>query len=200
VEATQKKFTGGLALRYGPLYRQLGLTADQVAAFEQALAERNQSTLDIWAAAAKQGLSSSDPSILKMTSGPIRALEAKLREILGTGFEAYQEYEKTQTARAVVSNLAGNLYYTDSPLTAAQGDLLARAIAVHTEQKKRPLVMDREGQVIYSLYTETDWDKVAEASRSVLSAQQLQTLRQLGEQQKLDARISDLNTQSKGGR
>ena len=110
---------------------------------------------------------------------------------MGAGaFNDYKEYDKTQNARMVVINLAGNVYYSPNPLSADQGEQLARTIAANTEQKKRPLVTDREGRIIYSLYTETDWAKVDDAACNVLLPSQLQTFRSLVEQQRLDTRLS----------
>jgi RNA polymerase sigma factor (sigma-70 family) len=187
VEASQKRFIVSLA-RYGPLYQKLGLKPEQITAFERVLVEKNQSILDIWAEAAKQGISPNDPSILKMTSGPIATGEAELRSLLGSQFETYKEYSKTLNARSLVSTLAGNIYYTDSPLKGAQGELLAEVIALNTEQKKKPLVTDREGQIIYKTYTETDWEKVRQTAQTILSPTQLQMLQSLIEQQQAEAR------------
>lgn len=192
VEATQKKYVASLPLRYGPLYRKLGLSAEQIATFERALAERNQISLDIWTEAAKQGLSSDDPSILRMTTGPILESQAKLRAALGEGFSDYIDFDKTYSARSIVASLAGSLYYTDTPLTAAQGEALANAVARNTEEKKRPLVSDRDGKVIYSLYTETNWEKVREAGLQTLAPAQLKALQHLIEQSQQDARITEV--------
>jgi hypothetical protein len=168
--------------------RHLGLKPEQITAFERVLIEKNQSILDIWAEAVKQGISPNDPSILKMTSGPIATGEAELRSLLGSQFETYQEYSKTLNARSLVSTLAGNIYYTDSPLKGAQGELLAEVIALNTEQKKKTLVTDREGQIIYKTYTETDWEKVRQTAQTILSPTQLQMLQSLIEQQQAEAR------------
>jgi RNA polymerase sigma factor (sigma-70 family) len=194
VEAAQQKFVASLSLRYGPLYRKLKLTPQQIADFESALSESHQGTLDIWTEATKQGLPTNDPSVLKMTSEPILMRDAKLAAVLGSALQDYREYDKTFSARAIVTTLAGNIYYTDSPLSPAQGESLAEMVIANTEQKKKPLVTDREGKIIYTLYTETDWNKVQQTAQQILSPAQHKALQGLVVQQQMDAQIKALTT------
>jgi len=132
-----------LAPRYGQLYRDLHLTPDQIAKFENAQAELQQSIVDIWTESEARGLPASDTSVARLTSEPHRLLEADLKALLGTaGYEQYQNYEKGKSVRELTSSLAANLYASEAPLTATQGTELAKIIAANTASKRTPMKDD----------------------------------------------------------
>jgi hypothetical protein len=55
-------------------------------------------------------------------------LQNNMRALLGdAGFQQYQNYTRTLPIRNVVADVAGQLYDTDTPLTAAQALTIASA-------------------------------------------------------------------------
>lgn len=181
-----------LAFRYGQLYRDLHLTPDQISKFENAQTELQQSIVDIWTEAEARGLPASDTSVARMTSEPHRLLETDLRALLGaTGYEQYQNYEKTKGAREITTSLAANLYASEAPLTATQGTELAKIIATNTETKKTRMRDDGQ-KTMYRLSDETNWATVATQAQGLLSATQTTTFKQLIEQQRIDGELSSI--------
>ena len=181
-----------LTFHYGQLYRDLHLTPDQISKFENTQTELQQSIVDIWTEAEARGLPASDTSVARMTTEPHRLLETDLRALLGTtGYEQYQNYEKTKGARELTTSLAASLYASEAPLTATQGTELAKIIAANTETKKTP--MQDDGQMtMYRLSDETNWATVATQAQGLLSATQITTLKKLIEQQRIDGELSSI--------
>src|SRR5688500_12911856 len=68
-----------------------------------------------------------------------------------------------------VEPLAGHLYYTDSPLTAAQGEQLTQTIAANTGNWR--------STGLTTTQPETDWGKVLTEAENFLAPAQLETLR-----------------------
>ena len=60
-ELSTKQYRSSLRFLFGPLYNKLGLSAAQIADFEEAKIEQQQASMDVFAAARAQGLSPADP-------------------------------------------------------------------------------------------------------------------------------------------
>lgn len=191
VDLLLQKFRLSLSLKYGPLYQALQLTPDEIARFESALNDAQQGTLEIWSAAAAQGVALNSPDIMRMTGEPAVAAERKLHALLGEArYAEYRQFEKTNATRLLVGSLASSLYYTPAPLRAEQGELVARSINESSETRRIPRGTDRQGKTIYSLSTETDWAKVQSRLEGALTPAQLATLHALAEQEQLQARLN----------
>lgn len=162
--------------RYGAFYRLAGLTPAQIEKFELALAERAQAAIDFPPVAVAQGLKKSDPAVLKLSSEAEEAKARALREVLGdTAYSELQNYERTSALRGVARDLAGELYFTETPPSARQADQLTEIVGASRGEQG--------GQV--------DWKYIlAEAkSRAVLSPEQLAVLAEKKEQIEVGARI-----------
>ncbi len=92
-----------------------------------------------------------------------------------TAYSKLQNYERTSALRGVARDLAGELYFTDAPLSARQADQLTEIVDASRG--------DERGQV--------DWEYIlTEAkSRAVLSPAQLAVLTEKKEQIDVGARI-----------
>ncbi len=91
--------------------------------------------------------------------------QAKLKALLGNeDYATYQAYQAGLFGQGAIEAMAGNLYYSDTPLTAAQGERLAAVIKQHTSLGS--------GKVI------TDWPAIyEEAGQGMLSPAQIEVLR-----------------------
>lgn len=183
-----EKFRASLALRYDPLYRALNLTPEQVAKFEAALTAGFQGTVDVWAAAAMEGIAVSDnntptgTSLARMTADPHEVAQRAVETLLGEErYEKYRQFDKLGSVRELVTTLAGGVYHSESPLTAQQGEALAGILSANTKIIKTPMADDGK-KPIFSISEETDWDAVTTQAQSILSATQLNTLRSLAAQ------------------
>jgi hypothetical protein len=162
--------------RYGAFYRLAGLSPAQIEKFERALADRAQASIDFAAVAVAQGLKKSDSVVLELLREAEEAKARALREVLGdTAYAELQNYERTSALRGVARDLAGELYFTEAPLSARQADQLTEIVDASRGEQR--------GQV--------DWEYIlAEAkSRAVLSPAQLAVLAEKKEQNEVGARI-----------
>jgi RNA polymerase sigma factor (sigma-70 family) len=161
--------SSALSMRYGQLYRELQLTPEQIARFEKIQTELKQALADVWTLAANQGLPISGPDVARLTIEPYAQAQKNLKALLGeTGIAKLDKYEAGNATRELVATLAGNVYYSDTPLTANQGSALATLITANTETRK--IAMKDEGaKTIYNLRKETNWDSVTAQAAGLLS-------------------------------
>jgi hypothetical protein len=190
-----EKYRASLGLRFGPLYRTLNLSPEQIAKFESTLTEGQQGVVDVWAEAGKQGLSTSGDSatstgVARLTSGPLGNMEKGLKELLGeAGFENYKQFDKARGNRELITSLAGGLYSSETPLTAVQGEALAAVLASNTRTEKIPMADDGKNQM-YRILEVTDWAGVQKQAQGILSAPQLVALKALNDQKQLDQEMA----------
>ena len=151
---------------YGPLFRKLGLTRDQIAKFEENLTRKEERELDLQAIMAEQ---------LK-TAGKISAevdaarrnndveYDAAQRALLGdAGFQDLQQQRRTSWVRQWVDGWAGGAtVYLGEPLTAEQGEALIQIVANASDSFRQGKAA---GEPI-------DWSAVDAAAQRVLTPNQ----------------------------
>lgn len=94
----------------------------------------------------------------------------QLRDLLGeAGLQQYRDYGKSAPARALVTQLASALYFTETPLTAAQADQLKQMILAAPREDLPGL--DGLG-----------WEEVLPKAQSLLSAGQYAALQDMHQQ------------------
>jgi RNA polymerase sigma factor (sigma-70 family) len=196
--ATLDRSRATLGLRYARLYHDLSLKPEQIASFENAMAERDQSVVDVNIEAANQGLSADDnPAISRIKVEAYEALNKKLQALLGdSGLTEYRQYEKETKTRDFVAAFAGNLYFSDTPLTANQGAELARALKTATQTKMIPM-KDEGLKTIYTSREEIDWVTVTAQTQNILSPSQLAVLKQLADKQRAESEMIRLSHTTK---
>lgn len=189
--STQKAKTE-MALRYGPLYRKLGLTPEQIATFEANRTAFEQATMDVWSSAVAQGVSVRDPALSKLATETAGTLDRELRALLGAeGHAQFRNYAGARQAVDFVGSLAGNLYYTDIPLSAAQGQRLIDLVVTHT--RTVPSAADPRVRQ----YT-TDWNALSADARGVLAAGQLPVLEAMLKARTLQQQMGELTKKAQG--
>lgn len=187
----------GWGLNYGQLYRDLNLSAEQIEKFEAAKTEFTQNVAESWTVSAANGLSINDSAVTRLTTEPFNIQRSRLVAVLGdAGFARYVQYDNDKPFRAFVASFAGEIYYSDNPLSAARGASLTEIVKAQTETKKIPL-KDEGPNTIYTLTKETNWAEVIAQARSLLSANQLVTLEHLADRQRTDAQFNQQSNQPK---
>jgi RNA polymerase sigma factor (sigma-70 family) len=142
--------------RYAALYSQLGLTGDQIRQMEVLLRQQDGN----FGRMLQDGMAtfSVSPEI-------VDDLPAELTALLGyAGYQQFDAYRQTLLARSETSNLASLLVTSDSPLTASQAQQLVPVLASAGDKMT--------GQF--------DWVSVYTNAQGILSAPQLEMLRNLG--------------------
>lgn len=156
--ALTSNFRSGLHLRYAALYRQLGLTGDQIQQFESALTTRFQNDMDVRNGASGQGIEADDPALKTLFAKNQADQTAALKGIATA--QQLDEYGKAQAGRDVSSQLVSALYYTDTPLSPEQRDAVTQLITAHSGGEDRSV----------------DWAAVMTQASGVLSTPQVAML------------------------
>ncbi len=162
--------------KYGPFYRSAGLSAEQIGKFEQAMADHAQTSIDVPAVALAQGLGKDDPAVAALMRQANETKAVALREALGeAGYEAWRQYDQTKSLRNVATDLAGELFYSASPLTGSQADQLTKIVFDSMGEQRGPV----------------NWDFIVREAKAqgVLSPAQLAILAEKKEQIELGQRI-----------
>jgi hypothetical protein len=188
VQLQLKATAASLRTKYGAFYADRQMTPDKIAQLEALMIERQQAMLDTLAVARAQGVSINDP-LLAQLPDPVQAeISQKLRALLGEAdYASFQDYSRApnSVARSTVGNLAANLYYTSTPLTAAQGQQLAQVIAVNTAKPT--------GGGNMQTTPEPAWDAIYAEARQILNADQLAALQATNERNRINRQISELS-------
>jgi RNA polymerase sigma factor (sigma-70 family) len=182
-----EQYRARLPQRFGPLYRALALSPEEIDQFETLLTLRSQISLNLAAARFARGLSETDPEFVALRAEVQREqrepLHHTLRLLLGeAGYEEFLRYEKTNPVRPLVDALATSIYHTEAPLTPAQATQLTSLLA----EIRGP------GDSGRADWTDLDWQQVTARAAGVLSAAQLDALQalraQAARQQQIDQR------------
>jgi len=166
------------AVRYRQLFtklEKLGISAQQISDFQDALLLTVQGAIDAAVMAKAQGLQPNDPAVVSITSSAWKESTNAISRALGAnGIAEYRAYQREGNARSSVDALATQLYYTDTPLTASQADRLKGLIIANTDHN-RPIGF------------QTDWDNVISQARDALSPGQIKALSLTSRHQLLQA-------------
>jgi RNA polymerase sigma factor (sigma-70 family) len=101
---------------YGSFFKALGLSAGQIAAFENLMLQNNINMGTAVLTLRPDGVSPGD-------------VQQSMRSLLGdAGYQQFHEYNKTVYVGEVAIGLAGNLYDSTTPLTPQQGAQLTQII------------------------------------------------------------------------
>ena len=148
----------GLIMEYGPLFREMHLSPEQVAKCEAIVIQRREAEMDLAAVIQDQGLTSSDPAAQKMYSQIRTDYQSSLTDLLGeAGSKQFSSYEEAIPARSAVAGLAGAATMAGIPLSSDQFQQLT-AVAMQT----------RLGP------TGPDWNTVETQAGSILTPNQLE--------------------------
>ncbi len=183
-----EKYRAGLGLQYGPLYQRLRLTPEQIAKFEANRTEFQLVTQEVFSAAVAKGVSIATPGIMGIAQEPVVRLEQELKAMLGeAGYAHYTNYKRAESGLEVVTTVAGNLYRTDTPLTAQQGEQLTQAVVSATRA-----VPTAPGSK--AVRHETDWAAVAAQAQGALTPSQVRVLNAVLEGKRLQQQMSALSS------
>lgn len=162
-----------LETHYRALYRRLGFTTEQSARFHALALDNIRLNEELLKTASEQDPQLS-PSMQRLIDDRARAeLLARVRETFGEATaRATVHYEDTFPLRGPVEELARNLFYSDTPLTAGQAEQLidAAANSVRTPQ----------GKINLEPLVQADFYRAMLAqSQGILSPPQVDTLRRV---------------------
>lgn len=160
--------------RYGPLFRKLGLTAEQIDRFNQITLRRREQTWDlrdIRAEAVAKGadVAATEQAVTRLRADATAEMEAAQRELLGeVGYRELREYERSLAPRSTVSALAGSAVLAGIPFSPAQAEQVTMILAqASSDYRAGKAATERT----------IDWTAADEQARGVLSAEQWELFR-----------------------
>jgi len=129
---------GRISQTYGPLFKALNLSPDQLAQFQSLLADKQQAMMDVMQAAREQGINPrTDPDGFKtLMNQAVSQVDQTIQQTLGdAAFQQYQQYQQTLPERNVVGSLQQQLSYTQTPLTDDQANAMIALLAQNQPQR-----------------------------------------------------------------
>ena len=166
--------------RYAALFKSLNLPPDQLERFKELLVERLNVRSDVMSAARSQGLNFREDreAIDALVAQSEAEMDNNLRAALGESvYSQWKDYERTLPQRNTVDRLEQRLSYTSTPLSQEQAAAMLQ-------------ILDRSGASANPRRGAMVNDTAVEQARGVLAAPQLDALRQLQEEQQVQAEIN----------
>lgn len=195
---------GRINQTYGPLFKALNLSPEQLAQFQSLLADKQQALMDVMQAAREQGINPrADPDGFKtLVNQAMAQTDQSIQQTLGdAAFQQYQQYQQTLPERNVVNNLQQSLSYTQTPLTDDQASQLVSLLAQYQPQRAGNGTAGTSnggdgGPGIFALMNgggtaRVTNDAISQAS-GILSSQQVAALQQIQLQQQAQQQMQQM--------
>ena len=196
--ALQQK--SGLDSRYSALFKNLGLSPEQLERFKDLLVEKRSSTSDVRSAAREQGLNARKDRATyeKLVADAQAEIDASIRETIGdAGFAKYENYEKTLPQRNTVNQLEQRLSYSSTPLSSQQSEQLVAILAAADQGASNnvlnaPIPGTGHGPVAFQTRGRDTriTDATINQALGVLAAPQVEALRQLKQEQEAQSALN----------
>lgn len=181
VEAMNRWAQTSIPFIYGPLYRRLGYSKDQIAQFEKAMMEIAESSTDFRAAGRAQGMSLDDKSLLRLEADAKRRGEESLRAVMGEeGYSAYKSFRKEGVVREPLDAFFVEALYQRAPFTAEQAERIVQASMKNKSETKTRTARGSLTTITY------DWDAI-QAEMGDLTPEQRSLLKAYAEMRRSNA-------------
>jgi hypothetical protein len=175
-----------LTLKNATLYRKFGFSPDQITKFESLAVTHFLRMQDIRAAAQAENIPYKDPAIVEMVKDENQQYQQYETVALGTSLsQAVQQFQRMAAIRAMTSSLAGDTYYSNTPLNADQADQITQILANNSAAYQK----GNNASV-----SDIDMPTALTQAQGVLSDTQLAALKNLYEGEKAGDKVSSLIT------
>jgi hypothetical protein len=156
-----RAFVGEQRLKFAAVLRQLALTPEQLARFDEIQAEYQEAALDLASAAKKQGLKNSK-DLASLRRDVVAARDAQMRALFGSGYGTWEDTLQSQGAREAADELLRQTYQSTGELPASEAQALYELVKRHAT---------KAGRATY------DWNAIAAEASNVLSGANLDAFR-----------------------
>lgn len=195
---------GRISQTYGPLFKALNLSPEQLAQFQSLLGDKQQAMMDVLQAARDEGINPrTDPDGFKtLMNQAVSQVDQTIESTLGdAAYQQYQQYQQTLPERNVVNTLQQQLSYSQTPLTDDEANQMISVLAQSQPQHAGNGTSGTSnggdaGPSPMSLINgggnaRVTNDAITQA-QSVLSAPQLSALQQIQQQQQAQQQMQQL--------
>lgn len=202
---------GRLDARYAELFRALNLPPDKLDRLKQLLVDRQNAPLDVLAAAHGEELFSGgpNPAMRELMQRETENIDTAIQELLGTtGYEEFQDFERTRAERDLVSRLANRLSYSEAPLTPEQSAALVDLLSAQRSATPPPsttaggiqgvqvaVAVGSSGDTLVNFHGGNDVpisEATVDSARTVLTPAQLAALQEIQAEQQAQRRVGEL--------
>lgn len=203
--------------RFSALFKSLRLSPADLEKFKNLLVEKQSSAMDVMAAARAQGLSGRENAgeLRQMVRDSQAEVDESIRATLGeAGFAQYKNFEQTLPQRTVVNQLDQRLSYSSTPLNPQQSEQLVQILAQNAPANSRAnanaaaavfvgaetVAGGAGARVVMGGGGNRITDQAVTQAQGVLSAPQVEALRQLQQEQQAQAQLAQQMRNNMGGR
>jgi hypothetical protein len=187
VEVMHRWSQTNLPFVYGPLYRKLNYSKEQIARFEKAMMEIVEAGNDVKAAARTQGMSLGDKSLLQLEADAKRRAEENLRAVMGEeSYATYKNFRKDGVVREPLNAFFVEALYQGAPFSANQVERLVQVSMKNKIETKTPTPRGSLTNITY------DWEAI-QAEMGDLTLEQKSLLNAYAEKRKADTEQSILS-------
>ena len=154
---------------YEAMFRTLRFSPEQIERYLDIEEKHYSEELNVLTASRAYGLPDRDPVVLALMREVEGAYEAAQRELVGAdGYEPLQELRRAHLAQGLARGLGGMATMANMPLTAEQGEQIARIVVNATR---------RNASGVLVTPCDIDWDVVDAQTRAVLTEVQWKLFR-----------------------
>ena len=187
-----RAYRAGLAGHFGRLYRDLGLSPAQIAAFEDLMTEHEEGVLDLGATAAEEGFRQNDPAVLALRQQQDDQLRAAQVALLGEeGYRRLQQIDRMQPVMDIVTGVATTVATTAAPLSRAQAAALTDFLANSSSSYRNGSKADPET---------IDWDTALPQAGGLLDPTQAAALKAEADKARLEGMRAQFDRQNDAGK
>jgi hypothetical protein len=195
---------GRISQTYGPLFKALNLSPEQLAQFQGLLADKQQALVDVMQAAREQGINPrEDPDGFKTLVNQAESqADQNIEQALGdAGFQQYQQYQQSLPERNTVNSLQQQLSYTQTPLTDDEANQMIALLSQNQPERAGGGTAGTNnggnpGPGLGALLNGGGTAKVTDAALTqaagVLSAPQISALQQIQQQQQAQQQMQQM--------
>ncbi len=176
-----KAYRDNLVGQWGLLFQILGLSQGQIEQLKDLLTQREENDITVQQTAIRRGLEESSPEIQALDDELDRQNKAAIAALLGPdGYSQYRDYYHDRAVLPIVSDLAGDLFSTGTPLSAPQAQQLIGILADNSKKRDGSTVV--KGTV--------NWDKAIGSTQAFLSPAQTAALGALRSQYEAEQQVA----------
>ncbi len=214
MQATVK---GQLDGRYAALFRKLQLSPAELDKFKDLISEKSVSGLDVIRSAQTQGidLKKNPEEIAKLMGSVQGELDDSIRSLIGDArYAQYKDFNQNMASYGLYDQIDRRLSFTNAPLKESQSDALVKIIGETTQPTPMEKALAGPGAAMAgfaqgmagmnpamsAMSQRAITDQTITAAQGVLSAPQIEALRQLQAEQKAQASLMSNLGSSLGGR
>ena len=152
---------------YGPLYRRLGLSPEQIGHLNELMTKDTENMMDLYSVAQAKNLPLTDPAIVQMRTAQQADLAAQEQATLGAeGFAQLQQFNAGNVVRSVVGVATSTAVASEAGMTAEQEEQVTQLLLQTSSARQSNPAQPIDPSTV-------DWNVVATQGQNFLNPDQI---------------------------